>query len=176
MTDRKAKLSARCEARATCHINVLRSFAGGQENNCSALVHTLAQVQCRHGQHTHTHAIEQWKTMLTRTSTRNICHDACFADGRPDTVELHPCNSKGFGRARRSKTTRGLWRLPLSFRGRRSLNASWRLLKKNRLKLERVHQMHRQPNQNQMSQRRVLEKHHLQLLARPVLQPRLGTN
>ena len=78
----------------------------------------------------HIHTIEQWKTMSTRASTRNTCHDASFADGRPDTVELHPCNSKGFGRARRSKTTRGLWRLPLSFRGRRSLNASWRLLKK----------------------------------------------
>ena len=78
----------------------------------------------------HIHAIEQWKAMLTRASMQNTCHDARFADSRPDTVELPPCNSTGFGRARRSKTTRGLWRLPLSFRGRRSLNASWRLLKK----------------------------------------------
>ena len=113
----------------TCHINVLRSFAGGQEN-IAQLLFTHSRKSSADIANKHIHVIEQWKTTLARASTRNTCHDACFADGRPDTVELPPCNSTGFGRARRSKPTRGPWRLPLSFRGRRSLNASWRLLKK----------------------------------------------
>ena len=75
MADRLAKLSAKCRDRTTCHINVSRFFACGQEQVFARLSFTHSRNSSANMSNKHIHAIEQWTTTLTRAATRETYHD-----------------------------------------------------------------------------------------------------
>ena len=75
MADRLAKLSAKCRDRTTCHINVSRFFACGQEQVFARLSFTHSRNSSANMSNKHIHAIEQWTTTLTRASARKTYHD-----------------------------------------------------------------------------------------------------
>ena len=77
MTDREAKLGAKCDSRTTCHTNVLMFFARGQEQVIARLLFTHSRSSSANMSNKRIHVIEQWTTTLT--STRKTYHDECFA-------------------------------------------------------------------------------------------------
>ena len=75
MADRLTKLSAKYGARTTCHINVSRLFAYGQEKVFARLSFTHSRNSSANMSNKHIHVIEQWTTTLTRASARKTYHD-----------------------------------------------------------------------------------------------------